>query len=181
MDRILANCHFYSIHELKSDPGLPIQSLAIYIKNYLELEESQPEDIEDMLLNSRGCNATILDLACQAGGCEENSSTGRTSNVLGEVIDHRLNMAAINQAHTSSNRYNTEDDLMAFDSIDHERGLTRQRTIDSTRLAIKSLNVLKKLLNSSVFFTEISNHQQIVEFLSKLLMSKNSLLALLSS
>ena len=24
MDRILANCHFYSIHELKSDPGLPI-------------------------------------------------------------------------------------------------------------------------------------------------------------
>ena len=90
-------------------------------------------------------------------------------------------MASINQLHLSSNRYNTEDDVLAFDHEDPERAISRQKALDSTRMAIKALNVLKQLLNSSVYFTELPKHSEIVGSLAKLLMSKNSLIAFLSS
>lgn len=75
MDEILANCNFYSINEPKCDPALAIQSMSAYIDSYLEVEENQPEDIEEMLINNKGCQARILDLACQAGGDADGSSS----------------------------------------------------------------------------------------------------------
>lgn len=90
-------------------------------------------------------------------------------------------MASINQLHLSSNRYNTEDEVLAFDHEDPEKVISRHKALGTTRIAVKALNVLKQLLNSSVYFTELPKHSEIVGSLAKLLMSKNSLIAFLSS
>ena len=47
-------------------------------------------------------------------------------------------------------------------------------------MVVRALNILKLLLNSIVYFTEVAKHNILFEDLTQLLMSKNSLIALLA-
>ena len=90
----------------------------------------------------------------------------------------------LNRDLTSQERQIKEDSVdMAFEeeAEDTELERARLRALSLTELAVKALNVLQSLLNSSLFFSQVKRHTDLVENLSSLLMSKNSLVALLSA
>ena len=70
LDKIITNCHFYSISELRKEenPSHAIEVLSQIVQEYLEMEETKFDAIENILVNNSGCKASRKDLFCHFGG-----------------------------------------------------------------------------------------------------------------
>ena len=70
---------------------------------------------------------------------------------------------------------------MEFEEPDPKKAKALQDAHQLTEFTVLALNILRSLFNSSVFFPEVTKQTALIEDLTKLLMSKNSLVALLSA
>ena len=70
---------------------------------------------------------------------------------------------------------------MEFEEPDPELAKAKSEAYELTELTVISLNILRFLLNSNTFFSEVTKQASLIEDLMKLLSGKNSLVALLSA